>query len=88
MKYTTDRARLQDAYRTVFNTPQGQLVLRHLAKRCNLTSTSVVKGDVHETYVNEGMRRVVLSILRQLKRDDAALLGLIEEGMDEEMNHG
>lgn len=85
MKYKTNRARIKDAYHSVFNSVSGKIVLQHLAKVCGLGNTSVVKGDVYETYVNEGMRRVILSILRQLNVDDAAMMGLIEQGIQEEM---
>ncbi len=63
-----DLARLNAAYHTVFDTPSGEEVLRHLVG-ISVTTLSHVPGDPYTTAFNEGRRHLVLSILRQLNRD-------------------
>lgn len=59
-----DRSRVKAAYRRVFESPEGQLVLRHLMKEGFVFKSTFVAGDMHQTALNEGSRRVVLSILK------------------------
>lgn len=60
---------LHDSYRAVFSTPDGERVLEHLCHVGFVNIPSYVTGDSHETAHREGMRRVVLSILRFLNKD-------------------
>lgn len=63
------RDRVASAYRAVFETPEGELVLAHLAKHGFIFDSTFVQGDQQQTSLNEGSRRVVLSILRMLNTD-------------------
>lgn len=58
-----------NAYRRLFSTEDGQLVLRDLMRSCRLYSPSVGK-DPYETYFNEGMRAVVLRVMETAKIDE------------------
>ena len=60
------------AYRNMFNSPEGKLVLADLRKRCPLLTSSVgtVGGvDVNKLLILEGQRSVLLHIYRMLNRD-------------------
>jgi hypothetical protein len=70
---------LHNAYRAVFNTPDGEEVLKHLCKTAFVYDTSYASGDPYETVHREGMRRVVLSILRFVERDPAEIYKLINQ---------
>lgn len=61
-----DRHKTRDYYKRVFDSPDGELVLRHIARNAHLTSTTFVVNDRDQTLLNEGARRLALSILRQV----------------------
>ena len=69
--------------RTVFLTEPGQSVLNYLCKIAYVNEATYVPGDTRETAHREGMRRVVLSILRFIDRDPQELLNLPKETIDE-----
>lgn len=77
------RLAIRKSYKQVFNTEDGKQVLAHLCRNCFLTQTTFVAGDPHQTAMNEGSRRVVLSIIRQLNMDEKDLLKQIEEQSNE-----
>lgn len=79
-----DRSRLNDAYKRVFDGPDGELVLAHLAKVSYVFTSTFVQGDTHMTAMNEGQRRLVLSIMRQLNIDFKRLQELSQEIQDEQ----
>ena len=60
---------LKNAYRLVFNTPDGQRVLADLQARCNVTR-STWSDKPNETYFLEGQRTAVLWIMDMLRDDD------------------
>jgi len=51
------------AYKRVFESSDGKVVLKDLMKCCNFTNSSVGK-DSHETYFNEGSRSILLRIIK------------------------
>jgi ribosomal protein S8 len=67
------------AYVRLFNTDDGKVVLRHLMKQGFITDTTFVAGDPHQTAMNEGSRRLVLSILKYVNRDHKNIVNQIEE---------
>lgn len=79
------RLAIRKSYRQVFNTEDGKQVLAHLSKNCFLTQTTFVAGDPHQTAMNEGSRRVVLSILSFLNVDEQKLLKQIEQESQHEI---
>ena len=56
------RRRRRAAFRDCFQTPQGQEVLRDLAKFCCADESTYYEGSPHRTSYNEGARAVWLHI--------------------------
>lgn len=69
---------LLKAYRSVFDTPQGRVVLYDLMKNHSVLS-STFRGDVNQMLVKEGERNTILRILTILKTDPKQILERIEE---------
>ena len=61
---------LREAYKQIFNSDEGKLVLSDLEKRCHFWSTTNVKGDSHESAYMEGQRSVLLFIKSMLQNDN------------------
>lgn len=80
-----ERARVHESYQNVFNTPDGERVLRHLMKVGGITKPSYVAGDPYTTAFNEGRRHLVLSILKFIHKSHDELLKAIEEGTENEI---
>lgn len=79
-----DRISLHSSYVRVFDGPDGERVLRHIAKAGFLTRSTFVAGDPEQTVLNEGSRRLALSILRFVRRNHAELLKQVEAGIEDE----
>ena len=60
--------KVNELYKKVFDSKDGQLVLNHLCKTGFVLDTTHVPGDSHETAHREGMRRIVVSILRFVEK--------------------
>lgn len=67
------------AYRAVFGTEEGKIVLYDLIKQHNVLNSTFSK-DPHEHAFKEGERNTVLRILTLLKIDPVQLDALIEKG--------
>lgn len=67
------------AYRAVFDTPQGRDVLLDLAKYCNVSTTSFVAGDPHQTALNEGRRDTFNHIAEMLGLTPADFPDIVKE---------
>ena len=65
---SNDLKQLELAYKQVFNSEEGKIVLEDLKKRCNFYTTSHIKGDSHESAFLEGTRSVILFINNMLNR--------------------
>lgn len=61
--------KLQEQYKTVFKSPEGEAVLESLKKFCKYESSSFDYRDSHLTAFNEGKRHVILKILETLNTD-------------------
>jgi len=61
---------LKEAYKQIFNSDDGKIVLSDLEKRCHFWSTTNVKGDSHESAYMEGQRSVLLFIKSMLQKDN------------------
>ena len=83
-KIVTRRVHLHAAYVRVFDTPDGKLVLEHIAKEGYVTRPCHVAGDPHTSAMNEGSRRLALSILKFVHRDHQQLVNQITESIDNE----
>jgi len=73
--------RLREAYQTVFSkeNPATEVVINHLFKIGFVTSTTFVAGDPYQTALNEGARRLVLSMIRYINRNPKDLIEQIEQ---------
>lgn len=64
MNNPLETLRTRRLYRDVFSTPSGKAVLKDICNRAFLTKSTFVAGDSHVTALNEGSRRLALSIVR------------------------
>jgi hypothetical protein len=78
------RLAIQRSYRQVFNTEDGKVVLSHLMKNGFVTRTTHVAGDPHQSAMNEGSRRIVLSILAFMHKDEKQMQEQIEQELQNE----
>ena len=77
-KRSTKAAQTINAYRRLFSTDDGQVVLKDLMQSCYL-SRSIIGPSVHDTYFNEGVRSVVLRILGTVNMDEKQIERIIIE---------
>lgn len=82
--WVSGRRRIKDSYKSIFDTPDGQRVLRHIVRAGYVNRSTFVRGDIHETMLREGQRRMALSIIRYAKQDKDATLTVIEENLNED----
>jgi hypothetical protein len=68
IKEFTDFRKFTQDCQVVFDSPQGQRVLKYLMKKGCVT-TPVAATTPEESLRNEGAQRLVLSILRAMKQD-------------------
>jgi len=61
---------IKEAYKMIFDSDDGKIVLSDLEKRCHFWSTTNVKGDSHESAYMEGQRSVLLFIKSMLQNDN------------------
>ncbi len=58
---------LLGAYRLVFNTDEGKVVLEDLERRFHLAASTFERGDPHFSAFLEGQRSVVLTIKKMME---------------------
>ena len=75
---------IHESYKTVFETPDGQKVLKHMMRVGYVDSCPYVPGDPHESSHRMGMQRFVLSILKQLRMSTGEIKNTIEEMQDDD----
>lgn len=73
------RETIGDAYRRLFDTPDGKLVLADLLKEGRLFDVSVEAGDPLTTGLNDGRRALALVILERLRWSEMEILALSRE---------
>ena len=71
--------KLHQHYKAVFNTKDGEIVLDHLCKTGFVLDTTHVPNDSHETAHREGMRRIVVSILKFLGKKPEDFKNMINQ---------
>ena len=59
--------KVADAYRRIFDCPDGDIVLKDLCKRAGMGRTTFVQGDPYMSAFNEGQRNAVLTIFNLAK---------------------
>jgi hypothetical protein len=84
----TRRTQVRESYRSVFESPQGQDVLRDIVDSGYILKCTFVRGDPHETILREGQRRLALSILRKVYKNDGELQQVIRNTLNEDRNIG
>jgi hypothetical protein len=77
-----DRERVIRAYREVFNSEAGQIVLEDLIKSCHVLH-STFDPNTNETYYKEGERSVVIRILKTVNIDPFKFQEMIKKGQSE-----
>ena len=82
VSFLRDRLKLNECYKATFDSPQGEVVLRHLLKTGYVFDTTYVEGDDRESAHREGMRRLVLSICRQIQLTEDQLREKMEQEYD------
>jgi hypothetical protein len=73
------QAQVAQAYRRVFETADGGLVLRDILGKCHILETTAVAGDSHMSAHNEGRRAAALDILETLRWTPAHVVALTQE---------
>lgn len=63
---------LLGAYRLVFNTDEGKVVLEDLERRFHLSASTFERGDPHFSAFLEGQRSVVLTIKKMMEERGTA----------------
>jgi hypothetical protein len=77
--------KVQAMYKSVFDTPEGQVVLAHICKHNFVFRTTYVQGaDPTKVAFNEGKRHTALSILRFVNKSPEQFLKMIEDGMEQD----
>ena len=78
-----DKAR---AFKAVFNSPDGRIVLKELMRSCNIFQTNKTMHDGSLQFT-EGKRSVVLDILGALKKNEEEIFKIFtatDDELDEE----
>jgi len=75
---------IRSSYKAIFESPDGQKVLKHLMHVGHMDATTYVPGDPNETAHREGARRFILSILNQLRMNLSDIKNNLEEIADDE----
>lgn len=75
------KRQIHRSYDAVFSTPEGSIVLGHIVKEGFVTHTTFVAGDPQQTTLNEGSRRLALSILRMARTNHKDVVRQIEQEM-------
>ena len=75
------RTRLRAAYRHVFSTDTGRIILKDLMQRSGVLKPTTIPTDAILSAFNDGQRQIVLGILRQMRPDDQR--NLVEETINE-----
>lgn len=83
-----ERIELKRAYMDTFGTPQGQKVLAHILKVAGVTSPRFTT-DNEQTRINEGERRLAMSIFKHVHGSMDGLLKQIQEqvALEEKQNN-
>lgn len=73
-----------NAYRRLFSTEDGAVVLADLMRSCNFMDT-VYGEDANETYFNEGKRSVLLAIMKTAKMSPEEVSRIVSSIKKEDM---
>ena len=71
---SSEAVKIEDAYRSVFSTVKGRMVLEHICMLGGVDKTSFTPGDGSTTTFLEGQRRLALEILSRAHADPVKML--------------
>jgi len=80
----TRKRTIHRSYDAVFGTGEGQIVLQHILENGFVTKSTFVAGDPEQTMLNEGSRRLALSILKMARANNKEAVRMIEQQMQEQ----
>lgn len=75
---------LKQRFQAVFSSPEGRLVLQDIFTMANVFTPTAVDNNPYMTYLNEGMRRLALSISHQVFEDDRHLMEMLNLNEEKE----
>ncbi len=78
-----NRLELKRKYQTVFSTPEGQEVLAHILRVAGVTNPRFTT-DNEQTRINEGERRLAMSIFKQVHSSTDHLIKLMQDEIDKQ----
>ena len=81
------RRMIHRSYDKVFGDNEGEQVLQHRLDVGFVTKSTFVAGDPEQTILNEGSRRLALSILRMARTDHKEMVRMIEKQLQEKGIH-
>jgi hypothetical protein len=81
-KYLTAAMEDRRRFMRVFDGPDGEAVLREIARLGFMTKSTFCPGDPNKTALNEGARRLALDIFKRAKVDPVKLVNNIMEETD------
>lgn len=79
-----NRRMIHRSYAAVFGTPEGEVVLQHIMSAGFVSKSTFVANDPNQTILNEGSRRLALSILRMAKTNHKEVILQIERNLQEQ----
>jgi hypothetical protein len=83
-KAIEEKLLIHGIYQRVFDNEDGRAVLRHLMRNGFVMDSTFVPGDPHKTALNEGSRRIVLSIFRYVNKTPRDVAMEIEQAYKEQ----
>lgn len=78
------RKTVHRSYAAVFGTGEGEVVLQHILTEGFVTKSTFVAGDPNQTILNEGSRRLALSILRMARTNHKEVILQIERNLQDQ----
>jgi hypothetical protein len=79
-----ERIEIHRSYQAVFSTNEGKRVLSHILKHGYATESTFVQGDPEQTMLNEGSRRLALSILKLAVKNHEQIIQTLESELKNE----
>lgn len=79
------RLELKRKYKEVFGTPEGKEVLAHILRVAGVTRPRFT-SDNEMTRINEGERRLAMSIFKQVHSSTDHLIQLMQDEIDKQEN--
>ncbi len=76
------------AYQRLFETPEGQIVLRDLLRAGGILSVSHVAGAPDDSAFNDGRRSLALHVLDRLRWSEGEMVKLALERTAERLSQG